>query len=143
MIKILGQTAQLELYDLEANLVPPSIGVEGFPVATESLYALLAGQQSLVDEQTTESWYLFDDQKRKRAGPVTKKDALLQSKVVAAAGEAGKLPKGWRIFGVPPKTVVLACGIGENNCPGVGVENPTRNFYYLIRNGEFKNSDGS
>ena len=53
VIGILGQTAQLELYDLEANLVPPSIGVERFPVATESLYALLAGQQSLADEKTT------------------------------------------------------------------------------------------
>ena len=74
---------------------------------------------------------------------MTKKEALLQSKVVAEAGEAGKLPKGWKIFGVPPKTVVLECGIGENNCPGVNVENPTQNFYYLIRNGEFKNSDGS
>ena len=74
---------------------------------------------------------------------MTKKDALLQSKVVAEAGEAGKLPKGWKIFGVPPKTVVLTCGIGEVDCPGVNVENPTQNFFYLIRNGEFKNSDGS
>ena len=143
VIGILGQTAQLELYDLEANLVPPSIGVERFPVATESLYALLAGQQAQVEDGGSESWYLFDDQRKKRAGPVTKKEALLQSKVVAEAGEAGKLPKGWKIFGVPPKTVVLECGIGENNCPGVNVENPTQNFYYLIRNGEFKNSDGS
>ena len=31
VIEILGQTAQLELYDLEANLVPPSIGVERLP----------------------------------------------------------------------------------------------------------------
>ena len=51
VIEILGQTAQLELYDLEANLVRPSIGVQNFPVATQTLYALLAGQQALVDEK--------------------------------------------------------------------------------------------
>jgi SecD/SecF fusion protein len=137
VIDILGQTAQLELFDLEANLVPPSIGVQRFPVATESLYALLAGQQALVNEKTTQSWYLFDDKRKKVAGPVTKKDTLLQSKVVDAAGEKGTLPKGWRIFGVPPKTVVLTCGIGEVVCPGVNVENPTSNFFYLVRYGKF------
>ncbi|HEX4931290.1 MAG TPA: protein translocase subunit SecD [Gaiellaceae bacterium] len=142
VIGIIGQTAQLELFDLEANLVRPSIGVQNFPVATDSLYALLAGQQALVDNEKTEAWYLFDNTKKKRAGPVTKKERLLQSKVVAAAGEKGKLPKGWKIFGVPAKTVVLTCGIGEVVCPGVNVENPTQNFFYLVRSGTFKNSQG-
>jgi SecD/SecF fusion protein len=141
VIGIIGQTAQLELYDLEANLVRPSIGVQNVPVATESLYALLAGQQALVDD-TSEAWYLFDDQKKKRAGPVTEKDRLLRSKVVEEAGRKGELPKGWRIFGVPPKTVVLTCGIGEVVCPGVGIENPTSNYFYLARYGEFRTSDG-
>jgi len=142
VIGIIGQTAQLELYDLEANLVRPSIGVQNFPVATESLYALLAGQQALIEEGKTEAWYLFDDKKKKRAGPVTKKEKLLQSKVVEGAGGKGKLPKGWKIFGVPPKTVVLTCGIGEVVCPGANVENPTRDFFYLVRFGKFKTSNG-
>jgi len=142
VIEILGKTAQLELFDLEANLVRPSIGIQNVPEATDSLFALLAGQQALVQEGKTESWYLFDDKKKKRAGPVIEKDKLLQSKVVEEAGEKGTLPKGWRIFGVPPKTVVLTCGIGEVVCPGVGAENPTTNFFYLIRFGEFKTSDG-
>ena len=33
--KIIGKTAQLELYDLEANLVPPSIDASAHPVAKE------------------------------------------------------------------------------------------------------------
>jgi len=142
VIEILGKTAQLELFDLEANLVRPSIGVQNYPEATESLYALLAGQQALVEEGKTEAWYLFDDTKKKRAGPVTEKDKLLQSKVVEEVGEKGELPKGWKLFGVPPKTVVLTCGIGEVVCPGVNAENPTSNFFYLARFGEFKTSDG-
>ncbi|HUH14619.1 MAG TPA: hypothetical protein VML35_01900, partial [Gaiellaceae bacterium] len=134
VIGILGQTAQLELYDLEANLAPPSIGAGRFPEAKQSLYELLAGQQALVKEGTQTSWYLFDDERKVRAGPVQERDALLRSKVVQEAdAEEGGLPEGWRIFGVPPKTVVLTCGVGEVVCPGVDVVNPTRNFYYLMK----------
>jgi SecD/SecF fusion protein len=161
VIGILGQTAQLELFDLEANLAPPS-NAGGFAAPKESLYALLAGQQSLVDRGSKTGWYLFDDKKKLRAGPVTSRDKLLHSKVVrdenkddaAAVGGgstgssgtpasptgggsggsgAGTLPKGWKIFGVPPKTVVVSCGVGEVVCPGVGVENPTKNYYYLFK----------
>ena len=142
VIEILGKTAQLELFDLQANLVPPSIGVQNVPVAIESLYALLAGQQALVEEGKSEAWYLFDDKKKKRAGPVAEQNKLLQSKVVEQAGAKGELPKGWKLFGVPPKTVVLTCGIGEVVCPGANVENPTVNFFYLMRFGKFKTSGG-
>ncbi len=132
VIGILGQTAQLELFDLEPNLAPPSSST-GFPVPKESLHELLAGQQALVDQGAETNWYLFDDKKKLRAGPVTERENLLQSDAVDAAGERGTLPKGWRTFGVPPQTVVVTCGIGEVVCPGVGVENPAQNYYYLLR----------
>ena len=133
VIGILGQTAQLELFDLEANLRPPSIGASLQPRPQESLYSLLAGQQSLVDEKDETTWYLFDAKKKVKAGPTRERAGLLQTATVEEAGKAGELPKGWRIFGVPPKTAVLTCGVGEVVCPGVGVENPQQNFYYLIR----------
>ena len=133
VIEILGKTAQLELFDLQANLVPPSIGAQRFPIAKDSLYSLLAGQQALIKDDSETTWYLFDDKRKVRAGPVADKDKLLQSDAVEAAGEAGKLPKGWRTFGVPPGTAVLRCGIGEDVCPGVNVANPTNDSYYLIR----------
>ena len=132
VIGILGQTAQLELFDLEANLAPPS-NSGGFPSPKQSLHELLAGQQALVDEGTETTWYLFDDKKKLVAGPVTERENLLESDAVDEAGERGTLPKGWRTFGVPPKTAVITCGIGEVVCPGVGVENPKQNFYYLFR----------
>src|SRR6185295_516254 len=41
---IIGKTAQLELFDLEANLQPPSINLQTKqPIATPKLYDLLAG----------------------------------------------------------------------------------------------------
>jgi SecD/SecF fusion protein len=133
VIDILGQTAELELFDLQKNLVPPSRDPAGNAVPHESLYDLLAGQQALVEEDTRTTWYLFDGDKKLRAGPTRERDALLQSRVVADAGEKGQLPKSWRIFGVPPKTVVVTCGVGEVVCPGVNVENPQQNFFYLFR----------
>ena len=81
MIGILGQTAQLELFDLEANLAPPS-NSGGFASPKESLYELLAGQQALVKEGTKTNWYLFDENKKLVAGPVTERDKLLQSDAV-------------------------------------------------------------
>ncbi|MBA2294556.1 MAG: protein translocase subunit SecD, partial [Actinobacteria bacterium] len=133
VIGIIGQTAQLELFDLQANLLPPSIDATRSPRPTESLFGLLVRQQAEVADGKTEDWYLFDGKRTVRAGPTSSKAKLLASKVVAEAGEKGKLPDGWRILGVPPKAVVLVCGIGEVVCPGEGEANPTHNSYYLIR----------
>ena len=143
VIEILGKTAQLELFDLESNLVPPSASAQGFPVAKDSLYALLAGQQALVKENSETTWYLFDNKQKLRGGPVAKRDKLLQSKAVEKAGAKGKLPKAWKVFGVPPKTVVLQCGLGEVVCPGVDALNPTTNYFYLVRFGTFRTSQGT
>ena len=96
VIDILGKTAQLELFDLEANLVPPSIGAQRFPIPKDSIFDLLAGQQSLVSEDEDTTWYLFDDKKKLRAGPKADRDALLEIDAVKEAGEAGELPKSRR-----------------------------------------------
>ncbi|HWG56083.1 MAG TPA: protein translocase subunit SecD [Gaiellaceae bacterium] len=133
VIEVLGRTAQLELYDLQVNLLRPSIDAQGFPVATPTLYELLAGQQALVNRAQNDQWYLFDDDRKLRAGPTAEREALLQSQPVDKEGELGELPDGWRIFGVPPRSVVLSCGIGEVVCPGVNEANPSRNYWYLMR----------
>lgn len=121
---VLTRSARLELFDLERNLVPPSIDENGFPVATSSLYDLLVGRQVPAREREVESWYLFDTDHRVAGGPAPTKDILLAQ---------GALLGGWRILGVPPGRVVLECGVGEVVCPGVNVENPTSDSYYLVR----------
>ena len=132
-IEVLGKTAQLELFDFESNLVAPSISAQGFPIAKDSLYSLLAGQQALLNPNTKTTWYLFDGEQKLRAGPRTSKERLLQTDAVERAGSKGTLPKGWKIFGVPPKTAVLKCGVGEESCPGVETARPTTNYFYLVR----------
>jgi SecD/SecF fusion protein len=125
---IIGKTAQLELFDLQANLVAPSIDVRTRqPIATPKLYDLLAGQQSLAAKGEPESYYVFRTKGKKLVlGPVNSKQAAL-------AKWDGKLPAGHKLFAVPPNTVVVSCGIGEESCPGVGELNPSRNYWYLFR----------
>jgi SecD/SecF fusion protein len=123
--RIIGKTAQLELFDLEINLVPPSRDANGFPVPSETVYELLAGQQALVKEGQSDQWYVFGKQKKLVAGPVATRQAAL-------AKFDGKLPKGYRLFGVPPKTVVVSCGVDEGVCPGVQAV-PTRTYWYLLK----------
>ena len=125
---IIGKTAQLELFDLEANLVAPSIDVRTRqPIATPKLYDLLAGQQALAAKGKPDNYYVFQTKGKKLVrGPV-------QSKEVALAKWDGKLPPGHKLFAVPPETVVVRCGIGEVVCPGVPEQDPTRDYYYLLR----------
>jgi SecD/SecF fusion protein len=124
--KIIGKTAQLELYDLEANLVAPSIDAQRFPVAKTSVYDLLAGQQALAAKGTPEQYWLFNEDKKLVAGPVSTREAALRK-------FDGKVPAGYKLFAVPPETVVISCGVGEVVCPGVQEANPTSNYYYLFR----------
>jgi SecD/SecF fusion protein len=125
--KIIGKTAQLELYDLEADLAPPSIDASRFPVAKSSVYDLLAGQQALAAKGTPEQYWLFGKNKKLVVGPVATKDAALRK-------FDGKVPAGYKLFGVPPGTVVISCGVGEVVCPGVSDANPTSTSYYLFKN---------
>jgi len=123
--KIIGKTAALELYDLELNLVPPSISAQRFPSAKGSVYDLLAGQQALATKGKPDTWYLFDAKRKVVAGPTaTKEGALRKFK--------GELPKGYKLFAVPEQTVVISCGSGEPVCPP-DIVAPAQNFFYLFK----------
>src|SRR5262245_24317082 len=125
---ITGKTAQLELFDLQADLVAPSIDARTRqPIATEKLYDLLAGQQALAARGEPESYYVFRTKGKELVrGPVATKESAL-------AKWNGKLPPGHKLFAVPPGTVVVICGIGEVVCPGVAEQDPTKNYWYLFR----------
>ena len=131
MIEILGKTAQLELFDLESNLVPPSISAQGFPIAKDSLYSLLAGQQALVNENTKTTWYLFDDKQKLRAGPVATRDKLLRARRSRRPARRASSRRGGRSSACRRRRSSFKCGIGEVVCPGVDAVNPTQNYFYL------------
>jgi SecD/SecF fusion protein len=126
--QIIGKTAQLELFDLERDLVSPSIDARTRqPIATAKLYDLLAGQQALAAKGSPDAYYVFRTKDKKLVrGPVQTKEAAL-------AKWGGKVPDGHKLFAVPPNTVVVSCGPGAVVCPGVAQTNPTTNSWYLMR----------
>ncbi len=78
---LIGKTAQLELYDLQADLTGASVATQGFvrfPVATPSLFNLLAGQQAKAKLGQPTAFYLFGKNKRILAGPADDARAALQ-----------------------------------------------------------------
>ena len=71
-----------------------------------------ASRRSPRRERPTQYW-LFNKQKKLVVGPVATKDGG------ARASSAARCPTGYKLFAVPPGTVVVSCGIGEVVCPGV------------------------
>ena len=81
---IIGQTAQLELYDLETSLVPPSIDASQNPVAFSSLYNLLTRVQSGQKGLPSQYWLFNSRTKKLVAGPFETKAQLQRSPKVKA-----------------------------------------------------------
>jgi SecD/SecF fusion protein len=123
--RLIGKTAQLQFYDMEADLTGPSITLQGDPVPSKSMYDLLSKVQSLAKSGTPPQWYLFDKAKRVVAGPLPTKDALLKK-------HGGKVPAGYKAFAVPEGTIVLSCGTDAVVCPGTNGPTPTT-LYYLFK----------
>src|SRR5829696_1938851 len=128
--KLIGKTAQLQFYDLEADIAPPSKSVNGQIQPLGSLYALLAPVQSQVGDKSSH-WYLFKN-KRRVFGPTTSEEGLRNApEVKKLIGDKKTLPKGYKIFGVPSDRIVITCGPPATVCPGVGA--PTRTSFYLFK----------
>ena len=80
--KVIGQTAQLELYDLTPSLYGPSIDASQNPVPHTRLFDLLALVQS-GQKGPPSAYYLFDSRtKRLVAGPDESLAALKRDPVV-------------------------------------------------------------
>ena len=128
--QLIGKTAQLEFYDLQGDLTGPSVTTSGFarvPVATPSLYNLLAGQQSRARQGTPTAYYLFGRNKRLLAGPSDTRAGLFSAR-------HRTVPRGGRVFAVPAGTVVITCTATENNpCPP-GNTPVGQTQYYLFKN---------
>ena len=143
--ELIGKTAQLELFDLEADLTGPSISSQGIPTAAASLYDLLATQQAQAKTGTPTGWYVFDDKKRLVAGPVQTRAAAIQArdsaiKAAKAPATPGQTrikrstdPSKYKLFAAPAGVIVITCGTSAVVCPGVNESPPTRTYYYLMK----------
>ncbi len=126
--EIIGSTAKLELFDLETSLAGPSISVQGLPIESASLYALLAQVQSQVRGKSDAYYIVNAKTKRVVAGPYgSERQALRRS--------GGQLPQGRDLFAVPKGMIVVTCGEGSSGCPGNQGQGlpPTSTWYYLFK----------
>jgi SecD/SecF fusion protein len=146
--ELIGKTAQLELFDLEADLTGPSISAQGVPVAAFRLFDLLAGQQARAKKGQPTAFYVFDKNKRLVAGPDQTRQAALNEldrliaaakapkpakRGVKAARKASTNPKDYKLFAVPQGVIVVTCGSSAVVCPGVNESPPTRTYFYLFK----------
>src|SRR5262245_23251048 len=131
--QLIGKTAQLEFYDLQADLTGPSVTTSGFariPVATASLYNLLSGQQAKAKQGTPTAYYLFDKNKRLLSGSSDTRQGLFNAR-------HRTVPKGGKVFAVPAGTVVITCTpTADNPCPTSDGSGGTvgTTYYYLFKN---------
>jgi SecD/SecF fusion protein len=165
--QIIGKTAELELYDMTPALVPPSVSARGdTAVPYTSLYDLLTAVQSKAKSGTPSGYVLFKPVKvtqttgtgkSKKTKTVTKyvlaknggpTPTLHRDPTTGNAGlldsRGGKVPSGWKVLKVPPKTVVVTCTQDTSSvCPGDqhlnGVPPPGKVDYYLFKHGAYPN----
>jgi len=156
---LIGKTAQLELYDLEPALVPPSTSSSG-PVAERSLYNLLSRVQASANTGTPSEYVLFAPTKVKTTTGTGKKKkttttitwhrvagptaTLHRDRSTGNAGLLdafrGKVPAGDKVLTVPAKTVVITCSAASSVvCPGdaAGLPPIGQTDFYLFKHGSY------
>jgi SecD/SecF fusion protein len=156
---IIGSTAQLELYDLEPALFPPSVSADGQPQAARNLYELLSRVQSAAKNSTPSGYVLFKPVNMKSTTAPGKKQPKMTIVWVKVAGptttlhrdkftgNAGLLdathgvpPKGDKVLPVPQNTVVITCSAKTTVvCPGdpLGLPPAGKTDYYLFKHGAY------
>jgi SecD/SecF fusion protein len=139
--ELIGQTAKLELFDLQGDLVPgASLDTNSNPIARDSLFDLLSSQQSKAKNGAPSAYYLLKETKEGKktvhklvVGPKPTREAILASAYVKKnRGEGKELPDGTKIYAVPAKMAVITCGKSERYCPGVDQDQLDRTYYYLF-----------
>ncbi|HVH52237.1 MAG TPA: hypothetical protein VM690_08840, partial [Gaiellaceae bacterium] len=139
---LIGKTAQLQLFDLQADVTGPSAGLNGAVVATPTLYGLLTQVQAQAAKGVPQAYYLFRNttvralqaKPKNTATTPTVKHSLLQGPTDTLqqllAPYNGKMPKSSQVLKAPANTIVVSCP-ATTGCPGATA--PTGTFYYLMK----------
>jgi SecD/SecF fusion protein len=125
--RIIGTTAQLQFYDLEADVTGPSTDGNGHVLASGSLFRMLTSVKGDAKKGTPTAYYLFNAKKRPVAGPEDSLKTLLDTPRLK-----GKVPKGFSVLAVPDKTTVITCD-ATTGCPGVQQGQTAPTLYYLFK----------
>jgi SecD/SecF fusion protein len=147
---IIGKTGQLQFFDFENDLAPPTVNANGQPAPFPSLYGLLTSVKSEAGKGTPQAYYLF------RSVPVTKK---VKTKVNGKTVEktktttvhkkiqgpdptlkqllqpyGGKQPAGTQVLSVPAGRLAISCPT-KNGCIGAGSNGVSKDgvYWYLFK----------
>lgn len=138
--QIIGQAAELDLYDLENDLKSGvSIDSLGNIRPFKSRYALLTAVQGQVGNGASVSqWYLFGPSKNLVSGPTSTKAALFTA-------AHPKKEQGDQVLGLPPGMTIVTCGGPTEQqtmiCPGASGDPTTRSFYLFDKPSELTGKD--
>jgi SecD/SecF fusion protein len=145
--KIIGTTGQLQMFDFETSLLPPTVQGNQQPAPLPSLYSLLTSVKKQADKGTPESYYLFKNITKKvkekvKGKQVTKTKTthkVLQGPVgtrkeLFSSYKDGKQPADTQVLKVPSGTEPVSCLVSKG-CPGAGTNgnSPDGNYWYLFK----------
>ena len=129
--ELIGKTAQLWLFDVNENTLDPTRDENGFPIPSGNQFQLLKELQPRTKRGEIPEYYLVDPKAKKVIAGPEDSQARIRQAYRTRTGKA--LPKQFEIWGIPEKTIILTCGVGERYCPGVNEAPPQKNYYYLFR----------
>ncbi len=145
--KIIGTTGQLQMFDFEPSLEPPSVTGNQQPAPLTSLYGLLTAVQKEASKGSPQGYYLFGTVKKKittkvKGKKVTKtltshpvlQGPTLTLKQLLLPYKDGQQPPNTQILKVPANREPVWC-TGVNNCPGAGKNGTSKDgkYWYLFR----------
>jgi len=155
---LIGKTAQLLMFDFEADLASPTIGPSGTATPQPSLYGLLTQIQAQAAHGSPQAYYLFRKKTVKVASTkkvtttvkgktVTKLVPVKKTKVEHNLLQGpsptlkellrpygGNTPAGAQVLKTPGNRLVVSCPVA-NGCPGAGSAGVSTDgtYYYLFK----------
>ncbi|MBV8480036.1 MAG: protein translocase subunit SecD [Actinobacteria bacterium] len=135
---IIGKTAQLQLFDFEADVTGPSVDSSGNPIATPTLYDLLTQVQKQAGTGSPQAYYLFRTKTipaKIKGGKPTVKHSIVQgptnTQTELLRPYRGKAPPNTQILKVPAHTEVVSCA-ATTGCLGIQSTTATSSTYYYL-----------
>jgi preprotein translocase subunit SecD len=128
--KTIGERGQLQLFDFEPSLAPPTVIGNQQPAPVSSLYGLLGAVQKEADKGAPESYYLF---KTTASHPVLQGPAPTVHQLLLPF-KRGKQPPQTQILKVPANREPVFCR-GAADCPGAGRNGTSTSgvYWYLFK----------
>jgi preprotein translocase subunit SecD len=127
---IAGTVGQLQIFDFEPSLEPPTVSADQQPTPLPSLYKLLKAVQSRAEKGSPQAYYLFKANASHSLlhGPASNVQQLLSSY------KAGNQPADTVVLTVPANTEPVRCQ-GASNCPGAGSNGTSTSgtYWYLFK----------